>query len=244
MPQLGGKVALISGSARGQGAAEARLFAAEGARVVVTDVREDEGRRLARELGAAGTFVALDCTSEAAWEQAVAETLKQFGRLDILVNNAGITLSGTVESTTLDDFLRVVMVNQVGVFLGMKAALSALKTQGGSIVNISSVSGMHASPGAHAYGASKWAVRGMTKSAAREFAPYGIRVNSVHASVVDTEMVTDLMNTPWLEQVLKTTPLGRVGQADEVAQLVLFLASEASSYCTGAEFVIDGGRMA
>jgi 3alpha(or 20beta)-hydroxysteroid dehydrogenase len=243
MPQLAGKVALISGSARGQGAVAARLFATEGARVMVTDVLEAEGRAVAAELGASGAFTALDCTSEPAWEVAVAETVKRFGRLDILVNNAGISLNGGVESTPLTDYLRLVMINQVGVFLGMKAALPALRVQGGAIVNISSVSGMHASPGAMAYGATKWAVRGMTKSAAREFAPYKIRVNSVHPSVIDTEMVTDQMrNSPWFQRVLDTTPLGRIGEAHEVANMVLFLASDASSYCTGAEFVIDGGR--
>ena len=244
MPQLAGKVALISGSARGQGACEAQLFVAEGARVMVSDVLEAEGARLAAELGAAGAFVPLDTTSEPAWNRAVAATLERFGRLDILINNAGIFTPGSIASTSLDDYLRIVNVNQVGVFLGMKAALPALKAQGGSVVNISSVAGLHGSPSAFAYGATKWAVRGMTKSAALEFAPFGIRVNSVHPGVVETAMVADLMDTDGMRKMIAETPLGRAGQVEDVAQLVLFLASEASAYCTGAEFVIDGGRIA
>jgi 3alpha(or 20beta)-hydroxysteroid dehydrogenase len=244
MGQLDGKVALISGSARGQGAVEARLFVAEGARVMVTDVLETEGARVAGDLGNAGAFTRLDVTDQASWERAVAATTARFGSLDILINNAGILAEGGIETTTLADYLRVVMVNQVGCFLGMKAALPALRRQGGSIVNISSVAGLHGSAGAHAYGASKWAVRGMTKSAAIEFAKHGIRANSVHPSFLETEMTAGMMNTPAVEQMLETTPLGRVLKAGEVAQLVLFLASDVSSYCTGHEFVIDGGRMA
>ena len=243
MPLLAGKVALISGSARGQGAHEARLFAAEGARVMVTDVQESEGVKVADELGSAGAFVPLDTTSEAAWSRAVAATLERFGRLDVLINNAGIFAGGTVASTSLETFMHVVNVNQAGVFLGMKAALPALKA-GGSIVNISSAAGLHGSPNAHAYGASKWAVRGMTKSAALEFAPFGIRVNSVHPSVIDTDMVTDLMKTDGMRKTIADTPIPRAGTVDEVAQLVLFLASDLSSYCTGGEFVVDGGRNA
>jgi 3alpha(or 20beta)-hydroxysteroid dehydrogenase len=230
MGQLDGKVALISGSARGQGAVEARLFVAEGARVMVTDVLETEGARVAGDLGNAGAFTRLDVTDQASWERAVAATTARFGSLDILINNAGILAEGGIETTTLADYLRVVMVNQVGCFLGMKAALPALRR--------------HGSAGAHAYGASKWAVRGMTKSAAIEFAKHGIRANSVHPSFLETEMTAGMMNTPAVEQMLETTPLGRVLKAGEVAQLVLFLASDASSYCTGHEFVIDGGRMA
>ena len=211
---------------------------------MVSDVLEPEGKRVAAELGAAGAFVALDTTSEGAWKRAVAETLARFGRLDILINNAGIFTAGNVESTALEEYVRIVNVNQVGVFLGMKAALPALKAQGGSIVNISSVAGLHGSPNAIGYGATKWAVRGMTKSAALEFAPYKIRVNSVHPSVVETPMVADLMHTEGMRKMIAETPLGRVGTVEDVAQLVLFLASDASSYCTGGEFVIDGGRIA
>lgn len=244
MAQLEGKVALISGSGRGQGAVEARLFVAEGARVMVTDVLETEGAGVAAELGGAGAFTRLDVTDESSWVRAVAATVARFGHLDILVNNAGILADGGIESTALADYLRVVMVNQVGVFLGMKAALPALRAQGGAIVNISSVAGLHGSATAFAYGATKWAVRGMTKSAAIEFAPFGIRVNSVHPTFLETPMTAGMMNSDSVERMLKSTPLGRILRVEEVAQLVLFLASDASSYCTGAEFLIDGGRMA
>jgi 3alpha(or 20beta)-hydroxysteroid dehydrogenase len=244
MPQLAGKVALISGSARGQGECEARLFVAEGARVMVSDVLEADGAKVAAELGDSGGFVPLDTTSEAGWDRAVAATLERFGRLDILVNNAGIFMPGSVATTSLSDFMRIVSVNQVGVFLGMKAALPALKAHGGAIVNISSVAGLHGSPNAMGYGATKWAVRGMTKSAALEFAPFGIRVNSVHPSVVETPMVAHLMETEGMKKMIAETPLGRAGTVDDVAAMVLFLASDASAYCTGGEFVIDGGRVA
>jgi 3alpha(or 20beta)-hydroxysteroid dehydrogenase len=243
MLELTDKVALISGAARGQGAAEARLFAQHGARVAVADIAEAPGRAVAAELGGAGAFVPLDCTSETSWERAVDAALDRFGRLDILVNNAGISAPGTIATTTLDEYLRLIMVNQVGVFLGMKAALRGLRVRGGAIVNIASVSGNRGTPAAFGYGATKWAVRGMTKSAAREFAPLGIRVNSVHPSVVDTEMVAEQLKTPWRQQVIDATPLGRIATVDDVAKTVLFLASDASSYYTGAEFVLDGGRL-
>jgi len=244
MGQLDGKFALISGAARGQGATEAKLFAAEGARVMLTDVLEELGRRTAADLGAAAAFAPLDTRSEAAWEAAVSATLERFGRLDILVNNAGIiTPMGSTEKTTLDEYMQVTMVNQIGVFLGMKVALRGLRVQGGSIINISSVAGLHACAGGVAYGATKWAVRGMTKTAAIEFAPYGIRVNSVHPGWVDTEMAAPIVN-PAIDKISAGVPLGRIARPEEVAKMVLFLASEASSYCTGSEFIIDGGRMA
>jgi 3alpha(or 20beta)-hydroxysteroid dehydrogenase len=244
MAQLTGKVALISGSARGQGAREAQLFVAEGARVMVSDVLEDEGRAVAAALGEAGAFVRLDTTKEADWSVAVAATVERFGRLDILVNNAGIAPNGTIESTTLDAYLQVVMINQVGVFLGMKHAFPALKQQGGAIVNISSVAGLHGSPSAFGYGATKWAVRGMTKSAALDWAKFGIRVNSVHPSFVETQMIAEFLAGPQLQRLIDTTPLGRIAQVDDIAKVVLFLASDASGYCTGTEVVVDGGRMA
>jgi 3alpha(or 20beta)-hydroxysteroid dehydrogenase len=242
--QLAGKVSLISGAARGQGAVESRLFVAEGARVMVADILEADGERVAAELGPSGAFTRLDVTDEGSWERAVAATVARFGRLDVLVNNAGILHEGGIADTALADYLRVMMVNQVGVYLGMRSALPALRERGGAIVNISSVAGMHGSATAFAYGASKWAVRGMTKSAAIEFARYGIRVNSVHPTFLETPMTAAMMNTANIDHMLKSTPLGRILTADEVAQLVLFLASDASSYCTGAEFLIDGGRMA
>lgn len=244
MLDLTGKVALISGGARGQGAAEARLFVSHGAKVVIGDIREAEGRGVAAELGEQCLFVVLDCTDQGAWENAVSTTLERFSRLDILVNNAGISEQGTIESTTLPDYMRTIMVNQVGVFLGMKAAFPALKVHGGAIINIASLTAMRGSPRSVAYGASKWAVRGMTKSAAREFAPYGIRVNSIHPTVVDTELVAEQLKTSWGQQVIDATPLGRIATVDDVAKTVLFLAGDGASYYTGADFVLDGGRLA
>ncbi len=210
---------------------------------MVSDVLEQDGRELAADIGEAARFIPLDVTSEAAWENAMTETLAAFGRLDILVNNAGIFGGGGIEATALDDYLRTVMVNQTGVFLGMKAALPALKINGGAIVNISSGAGMQGTR-TFAYGATKWAVRGMSRSAAREFAPYGIRVNCVLPNFIETDMIAGFMDGPRGQQVLAQTPLARAGRADEVAQLVLFLVSDASSYCTGGDFVIDGGRLA
>jgi 3alpha(or 20beta)-hydroxysteroid dehydrogenase len=242
--ELNGKVALITGASRGQGAAEARLLAARGARVVIADILEDEGRRVAAKIGAAGMFVRLDCSSESSWNHAITETVRSFGRLDVLVNNAAIGLRGGVESSSLDDYLRTVMVNQVGVFLGMKASVAALKVHGGSIINIASIASFRGSPNSVAYNATKWAVRGMTKSAARELAPYGIRVNAVHPSVVETDQVAELLKTSWRQENLDATPAGRFATVDDIAKMVLFLASDESAFCMGADFVVDGGRSA
>ena len=245
--RLDGKVALISGGARGMGEAEARLFAAEGASVVIGDVREEDGRALAKEIGAAVDFVALDVTEEASWQAAVAHAEERFGKLDILVNNAGILHFSAFEHTELADFERVMRVNQIGPFLGMKTAVPALRRAGGgSIVNISSVAGLEGVAGVVAYGASKWAVRGMTKTAAIEFGRDGIRVNSVHPGGVDTPMVRPQVDVQeeTRKPVYAAYPIPRIGDATEVAELVCWLASDASSYSTGAEFVIDGGATA
>jgi 3alpha(or 20beta)-hydroxysteroid dehydrogenase len=240
--RLEGKVALISGGAQGQGATEARRFVGEGARVVIGDILGEEGRKLAADLGEAACFVDLDVTKEDDWASAVGEAQQRFGQLDVLVNNAGVFMVAPMAGTSKDDFERLIAVNQVGVFLGMKAALSAMiPGGGGSIVNISSVEGIIALPGMFAYAATKFAVRGMTKAAALELAPAGVRVNSVHPGPVDTPMLQQfgagLDFTP-------IVPLGRPATAGEVAELVLFLASDESSYCTGAEFVVDGGMTA
>ncbi len=246
MQRLEGRVALITGGARGQGEAEARLFAAEGARVVIADVLDEAGAKVAAELGDAARYQHLDVTDEAAWDEAVARTLEAFGRLDVLVNNAGIARAGPLETTSLADYMDVVQVNQVGVFLGMRAAVDPMRRAGGgSIVNISSNAGLEGVEGVVGYVASKWAVRGMTKTAALELGRYGIRVNSVHPGGVDTPMLAG----PQLAKVDKdaafaSQPLPRVGQPIEIARLVLFLASDESSYCTGGEFAADGGRMA
>ena len=240
MDRLKGKVILISGGARGQGAAEARLFAAEGARVVIGDVLEPEGRQLASELGNAAAFVRQDVMQERDWETAV-NAAEKLGGLHGLVNNAGIYQRRTLLETDTDLFESHTRVNQLGCFLGMKTVVPLMEQSGGgSIVNISSVAGLRGSPGAIAYSATKWALRGMTKAAAIDLAPRKIRVNSVHPGPIDTEMLN--VRTPEQNrQRLQLVPMKRMGTAEEVASLVLFLLSDESSYITGAEVAIDGG---
>lgn len=242
--ELEGRVALISGAARGMGAAEARLFVEEGARVVLGDVLDEEGEQTAAELGEAATYVHLDVTSEEEWQAAVARAEERFGRLDVLVNNAGVLGFGLLENTSLEDYERVVKVNQTGTFLGMKSAIGAMRRAGGgSIVNISSLAGMQGVGGLVSYTASKFAVRGMTKVAAIELGPSSIRVNSVHPGGVATPMTRPVGGESEAEDdTVYTSPIPRIGRPEEVANLVLWLASEKSSYCTGSEFVIDGGE--
>jgi len=243
--RLDGCVALITGAARGQGAAEARLFAAEGARVIAADILDDDGAALAAELGGGARFLHLDVAEERDWTAAVATIRAEAGRLDVLVNNAGVLSFGSIRDTSLDEYLRVVRVNQVGVFLGMRAVIPIMAAQhAGAIVNISSTEGMGGMPGLVAYASSKWAVRGMTKVAALELGPLGIRVNSVHPGGVDTPMVPQALGVSDSSRWFAGVPLGRIGTPDEVAKLVAFLASAESSYCTGAEFVADGGMIA
>jgi len=244
MGRLEGKVAIITGGARGQGAAEAELFASEGADVIASDVLDADGQKLAARTGV--TFLHHDVTSEADWQRVVQAAVDRFGRLDILVNNAGIFRPGGVRDTKLADYRRVIEVNQVGVFLGMQAAAPAMIANGsGAIVNISSIAGMRGSRGALAYGASKWAVRGMTKSAAQELGRFGVRVNSIHPGVIDTPMLHEIpgVDAGGMENMLRRTPINRVADPIEVARLALFLASDDSSYCTGAEFIVDGGAI-
>ena len=245
--RLEGKVALISGGARGMGAAEARLFVDEGASVVLGDVLDAEGEAVAKELGDSGHFVHLDVRSETEWTEAVATAVDRYGGLDVLVNNAGIGgLPLPMAMLPLDDYRAVIEVNQVGVFLGMKTATPAVAARGGgSIVNISSLAGLTGSVGLFAYTASKFAVRGMTKAAAMELASAGIRVNSVHPGIIDTPILDPgrAMGIDF-EELSRETPRGRIGTPDDVARLVLFLASDESDYCTGAEFVVDGGILA
>jgi 3alpha(or 20beta)-hydroxysteroid dehydrogenase len=240
MDRLKGKVILISGGARGQGAAEARLFVAEGARVVIGDVLEPEGRQLTSELGDAALFVRQDVTQERDWVTAINEAEK-LGGLHGLVNNAGIYQPRTLMETDTELFERHMRVNQLGCFLGMKAVVPLMeRSGGGSIVNISSVAGLRGSPGAIAYSATKWALRGMTKAAAIDLAPRRIRVNSVHPGPIDTEMLK--VRTPEQnQQRLQLVPMKRMGTAEEVASLVLFLLSDESGYVTGAEVAVDGG---
>lgn len=243
MKQLEGKVALITGAARGQGAAAARRFIAEGAKVMLTDILAQECEELVQELGDAAAFQVLDVVDENSWAAAVQATVEHFGRLDILINNAGVLAFQPIEHMSLEDYMRVINVNQVGVWLGMRAALPALRDAGGgSIVNTSSVHGLRGIVYGSAYSSSKFAVRGMTKVAALEFGQYNIRVNSVHPGGIETPMVTSLADRSVdSAAVYKSLPLGRIGQPDEVAEMLLFLASDRSSYCTGSEFTIDGG---
>ena len=238
--RLRDKVCLITGGARGQGAAEARLFAAEGAAVWITDVLEEQGKALASELDC--EFRPLDVTQESQWNDLVAEIVDHHGHLDVLINNAGIFRANRLIDTTLEEFHQVLEVNATGVFLGMRAVAPTMKkARSGSVVNISSYAGMAAAAGAFAYGASKWAVRGMTKTAAVELARSGVRVNSIHPGAIDTEMLTEVGQP---EKLVRGTPINRVASAEEVARMALFLASDESSYSTGSEFLIDGGLLA
>jgi NAD(P)-dependent dehydrogenase (short-subunit alcohol dehydrogenase family) len=245
--RLDGKVALISGGARGQGAAEARLFAREGASVVIGDILVAEGQSTAADIVASGgraAFVELDVTDESAWQRAVATAVETFGKLDILVNNAGVFRIEGVEATTLDEWRMVVDVNQTGVWLGMKAAVPALRASGGgSIVNISSIGGLVGFGEAAAYQATKGAVRLLTKSAAIEYAREGIRVNSVHPGTIDTEMIRGIP-PDHLQSLIDRHPIARLGTPQDIAFGVLYLASDESSWVTGAELVIDGGLTA
>jgi len=245
--RLQGKVALITGAASGMGKSEAEIFAKEGAKVVVADVLDAEGKAVADGIGANARYVHLDVTSEPAWEQVIATTVAQFGTLDILVNNAGIsgTFDPDIMSTTAWDTL--MDVNAKGVFLGLKHALPVMLKQGaGAIVNISSVSGFVGQLGIHmAYNASKGAVRLMTKSAAVQYARKGIRVNSVHPGVLPAMRTSKLTADPtYRDKMLAAVPMGRAGRVEEVAYAVLFLASDEASYITGTELVVDGGWLA
>jgi len=245
--RLKGKVALISGGARGQGAVEGKLFAREGAKVVLGDVLETDGMRTAEEIRAQGgeaVFIKLDVTSEDDWQRAVDTAVSTYGRLDVLVNNAGILQMEGVEDLTSEVWERVTAVNQKGVWLGMKAAVPALRQAGGgSIVNISSISGLIGTGLQTAYQASKGAVRIMTKTAAMEYAKEGIRVNSVHPGPIDTPMTTPLDREVW-QMFLNGVPLKRAGTSEDIAYGVLYLASDESSFVTGSELVIDGGYTA
>src|ERR1700731_3397958 len=238
MARFDNKVVLVSGGARGQGAAEARLLVAQGAKVVIGDVLDNQGQALAGELGPAASFVRHDVTSEADWARAV-EAAQKLGGLHGLGNNAGIYQPAALMET--DDALwqRHIQINQYGCFLGMKAVVPPMeRSGGGSIVNISSVAGLKGSPGSFAYAATKWALRGMTKSAAIDLGGRRIRVNSVHPGPIDTDMIA--FRTPEQREV----PMNRYGAPEEVAQLVAFLLSDESSYITGAEIAIDGASSA
>ena len=250
MARLEGKVALISGGARGQGAVEARMFAEEGASVVIGDILDDQGRQTEAELQELGynvTYVHLDVTSESDWEEAVQSAVDTYGKLDILLNNAGILIRKNIEETTEDDWDRIFAVNAKGVFLGTKAAIPAMRDAGGgSIINISSTAGLVGSPnGSASYTATKGAVRLFTKSTAIQHAREGIRCNSIHPGPIETDMIADTLNDPAnMALRMQRLPLGRVGKPSEIAYGAIYLASDESSFVTGSELVIDGGTTA
>jgi len=244
--RLRNKVAIVTGGARGMGAATVRLFAAEGARVMVADMLDSEGTALAHEIGDPVRFAHLDATDEASWTALIAQTIGAFGAIDVLINNAGVLLFRTIAETSKADFQRVLEVNLLGTFLGTKLVGAQMIAQGkGSIVNISSADGMKGANGLAAYCASKWGSRGFTKVAAMEFGHKGVRVNSVHPGGIDTAM-----GNPYAEAKAEVNkrytmvPLQRVGDPDEVARTSLFLASDDSSYLCGAEIAVDGGMLA
>ncbi|HAN08421.1 MAG TPA: 3-alpha-hydroxysteroid dehydrogenase [Acidimicrobiaceae bacterium] len=236
MGRLTGKVAIITGGARGQGAAEAELFRDEGATVIITDVLDEDGGKTAAQLDV--EFLHHDVSSVDDWETVVADVIAHHGRIDVLVNNAGILRGARLVNTSDEIWNETVAINQTGVFLGMRSVAPQMISQkSGSIVNLSSVAGLEATFASMAYGATKWAVRGMTKIAALELGRSNIRVNSIHPGLINTEMTSEFDK----EKMVRGIPLGREAEASEVAALALFLASEEASYCTGQEFTVDGG---
>lgn len=240
MARLKNKVAIITGAAQGMGAAHARLFIAEGAKVVLTDLNEEKGQALANELGSKAVFVKQNVTSEDDWKNVIETAESKFGPVKVLVNNAGITMAKSLADTSLEDYRRILEINQVSVFLGIKAVVASMKkAKNGSIVNISSINGLVG--GAIGYTDTKFAVRGMTKAAALELSPLGIRVNSVHPGVIETPMIMQDDTKAAVEEFAKQIPLRRIAKPEEISNLVLFLASDDSSYSTGAEFIADGG---
>ncbi|MEU8324975.1 glucose 1-dehydrogenase [Nonomuraea sp. NPDC048881] len=244
MGLLDGKVALITGGARGMGESHVRLFLEEGARVVFGDVLEEEGKALAAETGAA--YVRHDVRSPDEWRRAVGTATELHGRLDVLVNNAGILTYGRIQDMAPEDFDRVIDVNLKGTWLGVKSVIEPMKAAGrGAVVNISSIEGFVGAEGLSAYAASKFAVRGLTKSAARELARFRIRVNSVHPGAINTAMAVnpDLMAEVDAEAFVKSMVIKRFAKPVEVSHVVAFLASDRASYCTGSEFTVDGGLL-
>jgi NAD(P)-dependent dehydrogenase (short-subunit alcohol dehydrogenase family) len=247
MGRLDGKVGLITGAARGQGETEARLFAQEGAKIVLTDILVDQGQQVAASIqtgGGEATFVQLDVSNPNEWTEVVRHAVQTYGRLDILVNNAGIALRAGLVDTTVADWDRLMDINLKGVFLGMQHAIPAmLESGGGSVINISSTSGIVGFPSGTAYHSAKGGVRLLTKATAAEYAKQGIRVNSIHPGIIETPM-TDNMAEARTALLLDRTPMGRKGRPIEIAYGALFLASDESSFMTGAELVIDGGMTA
>ena len=236
MGRVDDKVAIITGGAQGMGAADARLLVAEGAKVVIGDILDEKGEALAAELGAAARYVHLDVSDEEQWQAAVDTAVKEFGKVNVLVNNAGIVQVGPLKSLDVEKWNRVLAVNLTGAMLGIKAVLGPMKEAGGgSIINVSSIEGMRGASWVHSYVASKWGLRGLTKSAALELASDHIRVNSLPPGFIRTPMTK-----PFPDDMV-SAPLGRPGRPEEVATFVVFLASDESSFSTGSEYVVDGG---
>lgn len=243
MKRLKGKVVIITGAAQGMGKMHAEKALNEGAKVVITDINKELGLQTSQILGENAIFIQHDVANEEHWSNVISTVIEKWGRIDVLVNNAGITYSTPLEKLSLAAYMKIVNINQVSVFLGMKTVAETMKAQNaGSIINISSMNGLVG--GAIGYTDTKFAVRGMTKAASRELSPYNIRVNSVHPGVIQTAMLEQEDVKEQVEQFKKTIPMRRVAQVEEVSNMVIFLASDEASYSTGAEFVIDGGLTA
>jgi 3alpha(or 20beta)-hydroxysteroid dehydrogenase len=242
--RMNGKVALITGAAGGLGEAQVRRFVDEGACVAIADVDQSSGEMLAAELGDSVAFELLEVTQADQWDRAIASVVERWGRIDVLINTAGIGIAGPIEDVDLANHLKVLDVNVNGVFLGMRAAVGPMRRQGsGSIVNVSSINGLAGPKNVISYAATKFAVTGMTRSAASEFGRDGIRVNSVHPGPVDTPSITDAIR-PAIERLVAPQPIARLCRPEEVASAVLFLASDEASYITGAQLLVDGGHLA
>lgn len=246
-PRLQGKVAIITGAAGGIGAAAAGFFAREGAQLLLTDADEEGAQRLAETIGDCASALAHDVTSEADWQAVVSRALELHGQVDVLLNNAGVFLATPLTETSLEEFRRVMDVNVTGVFLGMRTVAPVMiERRAGSVINVSSVAGLTGSPLLTAYSASKWAVRGMSKVAAKEWAQFGVRVNSLHPGQIDTDMNTrQREKTPELiDKLIRGIPMRRIGTPQEVAHAAIYLACDESVYVTGSELVVDGGTTA
>ncbi|MBZ8162532.1 glucose 1-dehydrogenase [Staphylococcus aureus] len=240
MGKLQDKVVVITGGAQGMGELHAKKAISEGAKIVITDINDELGQKTANSLGDDVLFIKHDVSKETDWNHVIQEVLNKWNRIDVLVNNAGITYNKTIDQISLEDYMKIVNINQVSVFLGIKTVSKIMKSQKqGSIINISSMNGLVG--GAIGYTDTKFAVRGMTKAAAKELSPYNIRVNSVHPGVIKTQMLEQDDVKEAVKEFEKTIPMRRVAQPEEVSNLVCFLGSDDASYSTGSEFVIDGG---